>query len=88
MSHAPSTPPPDRPPTQTTTTLQFLCRREQNTSLIGWNVDMDMVQVIPCFWTTFPLPSTFWVSVVFSLYLIISIIAIIGNGLIILLWFR
>ena len=85
MPHAPSTP---QTPIQTTSTLQVLCRREQNISLIGWNVDMDMVQVIPCFWTSFPLPSTFWVSVVFSLYLIISIIAIIGNGLIILLWFR
>ena len=44
--------------------------------------------MIPCFWTTFPLPSSVWVLVVFLLYLLTSFIAIIGNGLIILLWVR
>ena len=47
-----------------------------------------LIQVIPCFWTTFPLPSSMMVLVVFIIYTTISTIAIVGNGLVIILWLR
>jgi hypothetical protein len=47
-----------------------------------------LIEVIPCFWTSFPLPSSMMVLVVFIIYTVISTIAIVGNGLVIILWLR
>ena len=74
--------------TCTTCSLQEYCGREDNSSMLGWGLGAQDREFIPCFWTSFPLPSTKMVLVMFVMYTIIATFSILGNGLVILLWIR
>lgn len=45
-------------------------------------------KVIPCFWTKYPLPSTAMKVLMLAIYISISSAALIGNGLVIILWIK
>ena len=46
------------------------------------------IEVIPCFWTAFSVPSRLMVLVVFMVYALISIVAVVSNGILIFLLIR
>ena len=46
------------------------------------------LQVIPCHWTKFPTPSTTIITIVAIIYFLIGGVAVLGNGLVIYIWFK
>ena len=60
-----------------------------HTKMLGWAKDNSWCrQVVPCFWTQFPAPSALWILWTTALYTTNLVIAVLGNGLTLYLWYR